>query len=323
MEKTTGDAHPTDTDLVLAEWKRFEDEWNKSVGQPPSDSQLAEARAAEKAHRAARQKWTRAHRRPEAELRAIDVEAFWDELLPDLARLALMNRENPSYGALTDLRDALFEAVWDFGHYAQPLFMQEAMLGAMVDGIKGIYERALCRSDAVKKSWGLHAAAPLTPAERDLQADEIGKCLKELGLVFDDADSEERVLDALVTSADAIRRYRTPEHLAENDEYIEREGQFRGPVQAAAENIGRVLPELLQGRRLCIDAEPLTGVEPLGERSVMDRLARSKRLRVWPFDPVSTAMRAIEPVLQEELSGSLYEEAIAEITDVLVGKVEE
>jgi hypothetical protein len=163
----------------------------------------------------------------------------------------------------------------------------------------------------------------LTSAENDLQAIEIERRLTGLGLDLTDDAKRSRVLGALITSAHEIRRYQTPEELADLGEETTREGSYRGASQAAAKNVGKMLPDLLEGVPISMEGPLLKGVTPRGERTVMGRVAASKEMRVRRFDPMSLAMRSVVAILRNERPGDLSDEAMMEIAEPISRKIEE
>ena len=158
--------------------KLLEEDIEASRRQPRTREETALIRGAERAHKTAKVKWGRAHRRWMPGSDVLDVEGWWNELFSDLFDLALMNRENPAYGALEELRYGLADLVGDFRDYAEPLYNDDWLLAKIVGEIKEVYEAALRRSDARVTGRKPYAAAPLTPAEHALQTDEIEELLK-------------------------------------------------------------------------------------------------------------------------------------------------
>lgn len=284
--------------------------------------QLADARRIQKEHRAAVAKYGRAHRERYPRLDAVDVDSAWDELHWAFDQLALLHRYNPHYGGLWAVMHALHDDVFDFFWYAYPALAADEMTARIETEITAVYEGALRRSDAEKGPRGKSAAAPLTPKERDAQSGEIENRLLDLGLDLADKAKRSRILDALIASANEIRRYQTPEEMADKGESIDREGAYRGPTLAAAENIGKILDELLDGLPLGIDGTPLGGLAPRGGRTVMGRVAASKKIRLPQFDSLSLVMRSADAHLRNELRGQLFTEAMTEIAEVIESKRE-
>jgi hypothetical protein len=296
----------------------------RAADQPPSKRRLADARRIDKEHRATLRKYQRAHRKWYPQLDAGSVASFWDELLLDASYAALLNESNPQYGAFLELQYALHDAIFDFFHYAYPLLVEEQMLARLVAEIREVYQGALHRSDAAGKGyWGDHAAAPLTPKERDIQAAEIEKRLAALDLDLSSHTRRSEILEALITSAHEIRRYQTPDELADLGEETPREGKYRGASQAAAEKVGKVLPELLNGMPLSIEGPLLSGVSRCGERSAMSRVSASKRMRLRQFEPTSLAMRSVDAILRNALDAERLEEAMNDICRIMTQKLEE
>jgi hypothetical protein len=297
----------------------FEDGLDES----PSPRQLQDARQVLREHKAALRKYEKAHRTRYPALDAVHADSVWDELLWAFSQLALLHRHNPQYGGLWAVSQALHDDVFDFLCYAYPALVADEMTARIETEIAAVYEAVLRRSDVEKGRWGKLAAAPLTPDERDAQSEEIEKRLLDLDLNLGEQAKRSRVLDALVTSANEIRRYQTPDELADKGESIDREGAYRGPKQAAAENIGKILDDLLGGLPLGIDGQPLGGFAPRGGRTVMGRVAASRKIRLRQFDSLSLVMRSADAHLRNELSGELFEEAMKEVSEVIARKLEE
>lgn len=305
-----------------AAFKAQVDSMRREMDQQYQTRQLADARRIWKEHKAALRKYEKAHREEYPGPEPAEVTDGWDELLPALNDLALLHRDNPGYGGLLVAFRALDDAFSDFMWYGYPQLLRDQLIARIHAAIQSIYEGVLRRSDRHKGRWGHAAAAPLTPEERKIQSREIQQHLSGLGLDLGDIAKRSRILDALICAAHDIRRYWTPEESAEEGEYVEREGAYRGPAQAAAENIGKVLDDLLEGLFVSDEGTPVWGVEPRRGRTIMSRVAASRNRRLQRFGPVALVTRTADAVLRNELEGPLLAEAMKEIAEIINRKLE-
>jgi|GEM_PF-6865024 len=303
--------------------KEFKEGFDWDAGKPPSERELAHQRETEREHRAAVSRYRKARRDWFPGFDAIDVDTFWDAAINDLMQQCLLHRENPASGELWALAYHVQDALCDFQECALPAAWEDEMVCRTTAAMREIYERVLRRSDAGKGAHGRHEAAKLTPEEREIQAHEIESSLEELGYDIQQPTKRSRLLTALITSADEIRFYRTPEELADRGEYIEREGTYRGPAQAAAENVGKLWPELLQDLPLYIDGVRLRPIRPVSGRTVMEQRAAARRRSLREFEPAALAMRALDANLRNELQGELFKKVMVGCAELIEHAFEE
>ncbi len=251
------------------------------------------------------------------------VDTFWDAAISGVAKAALFARDNPTYGPVVELGYRLQDLLLDFETEEIALAAVEQLQADIVRELEVVYKGALQRSDARKDEWPMHQAAPLDEAEIEIQTSEIKERLGALGIDLDQHDRRDDLLAVLVTAADDIRRYRTSQEKADLDEYIEREGAFRGPRQAAAANLGQVLPDLLENVAVSDGEAPLRGLKSLRGRAMMQRLASVKRVHLRDPERAELILRMLDGELRAQLDGDLRENAMREIGRVIEHSIRE
>ncbi len=249
----------------------------------------------------------------------MDVEVFWSAAIRDLLEGYCLHRVDPCDGGLWAFAHHVHDALFDYDMYGRAAVLEDEIIARTVGFVGHVYKLVLGRSDAEKASRGKFEAAQLTPHERGIQECEITHGLQVLGFDLSDSARRSRILDALIASADEIRFYPFPEEEADEDEDVGRKSIHRGAAQAAAQNVGRILPDLRAPRGV----GGLTANYPLGERTVMARKAAAKRRDLRGPSPTWLIEAAADSVLRDELRGDLFVEAMEEIADVVDRKFEE
>jgi hypothetical protein len=211
------------------------------------------------------------------------------------------------------------DALLDYDMYGRAAAVEDEIIARTVGFVGHVYKLVLRRSDAEKASRGKFEAAQLTPNERGIQECEITHGLQALGFDLSDSAKRSRILDALIASADEIRFYPIPEEAADEDEDVGRESIHRGAAQAAAQNVGKILPDLRAPRGV----GGLVANHPLGERTVMARKAAAKRRDLRGPSPTRLIEAAADAVLRDEFRGDQFAKAMAEIADFVDRKFEE
>jgi hypothetical protein len=134
-----------------ASFDEFKEGLKHDPAQAPSRREVADARRIKKEHRAALRKYERAHHKRYPQLDVASARSFWDELLADVNYIALLNEDNPDYGALLELRYVLHDAVeparlyrrlpmlrgWSHGKAKQVLGRGPRQSGSAGDGERG------------------------------------------------------------------------------------------------------------------------------------------------------------------------------------------